>query len=99
MEIITKDREETEEFKEKKIVRKTWTEFKNSGMLFFANLILQVFGWSIVIIISDDGDFLDAYPARTKYRGFSEESMNRGYLKISEYMRDHCDELVRDTAE
>lgn len=96
MEKVTEDKEEIEEIKKEMLVRNTWIEFKNSGMLFFANLILQVFGWSIVIILSEEGEFLDAYPARSKYRGFNDESMKRGYTRISEYMRDHYDELIRD---
>ena len=52
------------------IKEKSWKEFRESGMLWMANTILQVFGWSIVIDQDADENIISVCPARVKYRGF-----------------------------
>lgn len=52
--------------------KKTWKEFRDSGLLWFMNMILHTFGWAITLEINDD-EITDVYPARVKYRGFSEK--------------------------
>jgi hypothetical protein len=54
------------------------------------NTILHVFGWVIVI----EGDKM--YPARTKWRGFSQKSMTKNYEKIAKYIKENADELYDD---
>ena len=73
-----------------------WKEFKNSGLLWFVNSILHVFGWNIVLEM-ENGKVLKAYPQRTKYRGFSEKSNTKGYINLSQYMKDHADELLKES--
>lgn len=72
-----------------------WKEFKNSGLLWFVNSILHVFGWNIVLEM-ENGKVLKAYPQRTKYRGFSEKSNTKGYINLSQYIKDHADELLKE---
>ena len=65
----------------------SWKEFKDSGMLWLVNRTLHLFG--MVIILSLDvntGNILRAYPARTKFRGFSEECEEKGFIAVSEYL-------------
>lgn len=50
--------------------KKTWQEFKDTGMLWFANTILHAFGWSIVCEM-ENGEVINAYPARVAFRGFT----------------------------
>ena len=51
--------------------KKTWIKFKESGLLWWINMILHTFGWAIVLEIDKDTkELLDVYPARVKYRGF-----------------------------
>jgi len=69
------------------IDKKTWGEFKNSGMLWFANTILHAFGWAIALDIDDNGDVVDCFPARVKFRGFSEDVNTKGYIALSEYLQ------------
>lgn len=64
----------------------SWTEFRESGMLWFTNRILHVFGLCIVVEQKDDGG-LHAYPARTTYRGFPAESEARGYQRVEDYLQ------------
>lgn len=72
-----------------------WKEFKNSGLLWFVNSILHVFGWNIVLEM-EDGKVLKVYPQRTKNRGFTDHSNTAGYINLSQYMKDHAEELLKE---
>ena len=52
------------------VTQKSWKEFRDSGMLWWINMILHTFGWAITVEIEDDGSISGAYPARVKFRGF-----------------------------
>ena len=77
------------------VERKSWEEFRSAGLLWAVNSFLHIFGWSIVIQIDDDNTIV-AYPARTSWRGFSEDSQARGYENISKYMKEHANELYEE---
>ena len=77
------------------VERRTWSEFRDNGFLWFVNQILHVFGWAIVVEIEDD-EIINVYPARVKFRGFSEESQTIGYRNISEYLKDSVDEILSE---
>lgn len=76
--------------------RKTWQEFKDNGMLWFTNMILHAFGWSIVCDI-EDGEVANAYPARVAFRGFTEQINTDGYIKLSKYMSDNAETLLKES--
>lgn len=78
------------------IERKEWEEFRDSKLLWFINTILHTFGWAIVIDV-DNGKIVDVYPARVKFRGFSEEINTDGYIGLSKYMKDNCEELLKES--
>lgn len=78
------------------IERKTWEEFQNTGLLFYINQILHVFGWAIVVEMYN-GAFVNAYPARVKFRGFGQESIDKGYAKVTRYLKENIDELEKET--
>ena len=75
----------------------TWKEFRENGLL-FVNTFLHIFGWCIVIECDDDGDYR-AYPARTSWRGFSEDSMTSAYQKLTKKMQEDLPQLLEDTKE
>ena len=75
--------------------RKTCQEFRDTGLLCFINHILHAFGWAIVYDVKEDV----FYPARTKFRGFAEESQSKSYKQIASYMKNTADELYDDTME
>lgn len=83
------------------VQRKTWEEFRDSKLLWFVNTILHAFGWAIVIDYVDysQGTIVDAYPARVKFRGFSEQINTEGYIGLSEYMKENCEELLEEAKE
>ena len=78
------------------IERKTWEEFRDSKLLWFINTILHTFGWAIVIE-SDNDMVTDVYPARVKFRGFSEKINTEGYIGLSKYMKDNSEELLEES--
>lgn len=75
--------------------KKTWDEFRNSGLLWWANMILHTLGWAIVTEV-EDGKVVNAYPARVKYRGFDNKNNSKGYIKVSQYMKNNADELLNE---
>lgn len=81
------------------VVYKPWSEFRESGLLFYINQVLHAFGWAITMEVDEkDHDVVTrAYPARVQYRGFNSESVDKGYKKIGAYLRDHAQELFDET--
>lgn len=75
----------------------TWSEFRESGLLWFINTILHVFGWAIVLDMEND-EVKTAYPARVRYRGFDLEINDKGYERINKYMMNNAKTLY-DEAE
>jgi hypothetical protein len=75
--------------------KKTWEEFRETGLLWFVNTTLHAFGW-VICIEKDKGMIIDVFPARIHARGFSEQSNTNGYRKITHYLKEHIDELVDD---
>ena len=75
--------------------KKTWKEFRDTGLLWFINTILHAFGWSIVIEY-ENGEITDCYPARVKFRGFSEDRNTEGYKQLSDYMYQNSGELISE---
>lgn len=81
------------------IARKDWVEFRDSGLLWFINRSLHIFGWAIVFNIETDGTVSEVYPARVKFRGFDEKSESESFIKISELMVKTSDELLKEVKE
>lgn len=67
-------------------------EFRNNGFLWFINSILHVFGIALVV----DTENNRMYPARCKFRGFSENLNTKGYENITKYMKENAKELLED---
>ena len=78
---------------------KTWLDLRKTGLLMFINSFLHIFGWCIIVELDDDGNFQRAYPARTKWRGFSSEAIDRAYKNVTHAMKEDIDQLVKDVDE
>lgn len=63
------------------------------------NMILHTFGWAIVVIENKAGEVINAYPERVNYRGFSEEVNTEGYIKVSRYIKDNAEQLLKESQE
>jgi len=70
----------------KEAKRKTWDEFRSTGLLWFVNMTLHLFGWVLVFHVDSDEKVITCYPARTLYRGFPSEINEAGYTKLTQYM-------------
>lgn len=81
------------------IKQKTWEEFRECKLLWFINTILHTFGWAIAYDYAEDGTISDVYPARVRFRGFSEKINTDGYIGISEYLVENADELLKEAKE
>ncbi|MGG2053090.1 hypothetical protein ABFY48_01735 [Lysinibacillus pakistanensis] len=77
---------------------KSWEEFRDSGLLWWINMILHTFGWAIVVEIKGN-EIKRAYPARVKYRGFTEKDNSNGYIKVSEYIKGNADDILKESKE
>lgn len=78
--------------------RISWKEFRDSGMLWWINMILHTFGLAIVFDM-EDGEVKEVYPARVKYRGFGEKNNTEGYIKVSGYMNKNAGILFEESKE
>lgn len=75
--------------------KKSWDEFRKTGLLWLMNTLLHTFGWAIVIEYDDEAEdvVVGVYPARVTYRGFTKEVEDEARKNLAIYMRDNADEL------
>ncbi len=77
------------------LTRTSWEDFKRNGLLWAVNSFLHLFGYAIVLQY-ENGKLVDAYPARVKFRGFSEKVNTDGYIAVSKYMASNAGELLEE---
>lgn len=74
----------------KPVEKRTWQQFRNTGILLFINSILHAFGWAIVIEVDKEGNAIESYPARVKFRGFDEDSVTEEHIKLANYLAENA---------
>jgi hypothetical protein len=79
------------------VTKKTWQEFRDIGMLWWINTTLHMFGWALVYDFDENGELIEVYPARVKFRGFGEKQVEVGYQKVSEYLKNNAEELYKES--
>lgn len=79
--------------------KKTWEEFRESGLLWWINMILHTFGWAIVFKVEDNGEVVEVFPARVKFRGFDNKYNSIGYMQVSEYLKKNAEQLEAEARE
>ena len=62
-------------------------------------MILHTFGWAITYELDDNGEISDVHPARVRFRGFGEDINSNGYIKVSQFMNDNSDDLLKEAKE
>lgn len=84
---------------EQMMTKKSWVEFKETGLFAFINSILHAFGWAIVIENMDDDEDSEeeVYPTRVKFRGFSEDVTSKMYERIGKYLKKNADVLEKES--
>lgn len=80
------------------VKEKSWEEFRDSGLFWLVNTFLHTFGWALVVEMKNE-TVVKVYPARVKFRGFSEKVNDEGYIKVSEYLKENIDELEKESKE
>ena len=80
------------------VTKKEWSEFRSTGLVLIVNQILHIFGWALVFSI-DNGVIVDVFPARVKFRGFDNNSVEEAYAKVSAYMLANAKELNDESKE
>lgn len=81
------------------VEKKSWKEFRDSGLFWWINMILHTFGWSLVFDIEKDDSISNCYPARVKFRGFAEDYNTEGYIKVSKYLKDNIKDIEKEANE
>jgi hypothetical protein len=82
------------------VERKTWEEFRAAGLLWWANRILHLFGWAIVVLVEDaTGKVIDAYPARVRFRDFDRASEEEGFAALTNHLAESAGQLKQEVAE
>jgi len=81
------------------VEKKTWKEFRDSGLFWWINMILHTFGWALVVEVEEDGSISNAYPARVKFRGFDEKDNSAGYIKVTKYLKENMEQLEKESLE
>lgn len=81
----------------KMVEEKSWEEFQSTGLLLIVNQLLHIFGWAIVMETKDDGRPPRVYPARVKFRGFSDRSTRNAYRKLTKWTSENIKDLVKES--
>lgn len=81
------------------VQKKSWKEFRKSGLVLIINQILHIFGWAICFKIDSNGNVKDVYPARVRFRGFDNKNTSEAYQKVSQYMKNNVDDLLKESKE
>lgn len=78
------------------VTKKSWQDFRDTGLFMFVNTILHAFGWAIVVEINEQGEIMTCYPARVKFRGFSDADTEEMHKKIGSYLKDNSEQLANE---
>lgn len=77
---------------EKTVEKRSWDEFRKTGLFMFVNTILHAFGWALVVEVdclketAGEGVVASCFPARVKFRGFGEEDQTEMHERIADYL-------------
>lgn len=71
-------------------------EFRDSGALWWINQQLHLFGMAIVVEEDENNEFTKMYPVKCGFRGFSEETNTKNYKKLTNYLNNNIEELLKD---
>ena len=79
--------------------KKSWKEFRDCGLLWWVNMILHTMGWAICYEFDEDNNISEVYPARVKFRGFGDKNNTDGYIKVSQFMKENAEDLLKEALE
>lgn len=73
-------------------------EFINNGLLWFVNRTLHLFGYAIQVDIYPDGA-QNIHVDKCSFRGFVKESETKGFTKVTKYLQENVNKLLKDCEE
>jgi len=59
-----------------------WEGFRETGLLWWVNRQLHLFGWTICVEVNEAGEVQGGFPVRTNFRGFGRESEELGFSRL-----------------
>ena len=75
----------------------SWEEFRDSGLLWWINTTLHLFGRAIVFDYEKNtGKLKEVYFAKCKYRGFDSQNIENGYKNLTKFVGKNIKELKKD---
>lgn len=76
----------------------TWKEMRDSGLLWYVNRLLHLFGRAIVFEYykTTPRRIKCVYFARCRFRGFSEEDETKGMSAVTNFLKNNIKELQKD---
>lgn len=81
------------------IDRRDWEEFRNTGLLWWVNRSLHLFGWALVFDYDEVMKLRTVYPARCKFRGFDDITEAEGFVKLTGYLAETMPELLKEVVD
>lgn len=79
--------------------RKSWEEFESTGLMWWVNKTLKLFGYAIVLDINSDDSVRDAYPAKVSFIQSVSGIDDAGLKKLSRYTAAEADRLNKAAME
>ena len=74
-----------------------WEDFRSrDGLLWWVNRSLTIFGYALVARYDEEGRLFAVAPERVPYRGFTLESEERGFKRLTAMMQREAPSLVAD---
>ena len=74
----------------------SWDSFRATGLLWFINRSLHLFGYAITVVVDDKGKVTDAYPAKCKFRGFDYKSEEKGFKRVTKFFGKNWERLLKE---
>jgi len=82
------------------LVKVPMREFIDTGLLWFVNRMLHVFGFALSYEEDlDTGEVTDLYICRTIFRGYGYSVEDAGYLKVADYLLEAASGLHEEIQE
>lgn len=66
--------------------RQAWLKFKDSGLLWLINGLLQHMGYVIAFKFDDHDNLIDVYPMEANFKGFTDELEQKGRCSLGKHL-------------
>jgi hypothetical protein len=77
----------------------SWDDFCAAQLLWYVNRLIHLFGWAIVTDVDAAGKVTCVFPARTSFRGFSEEVETKDFIGLTQHLAAESQTLLKDVSD